>query len=236
MMDTLQCHGLENRILMNSSQQDPIDVVVVGASGFGRECLDVLDAMALHGHHVEVVGVIDDAPSEENLSRLNARNVRYLGKVEHWIRNAPREVQFVIGIGNPSVRARLAQIFESFGHIPFTAIHPSAVLGKNTEPMAGTVICANATVSTNVQFGRYVHVNPSATIGHDSILHDFVSINPAAVISGDVEVGARTLVGASATILQGLKVGENSLVGACACVTKDFEDSVVVKGIPARSS
>ena len=35
-------------------------VVVIGASGFGRECLDVLDAMIAAGSPVDVLGVVDD--------------------------------------------------------------------------------------------------------------------------------------------------------------------------------
>ena len=38
----------------------PERVVVVGASGFGRECLDVLEAMAAAGSPVEVAGVVAD--------------------------------------------------------------------------------------------------------------------------------------------------------------------------------
>ncbi|HHU39305.1 MAG TPA: acetyltransferase, partial [Propionibacterium sp.] len=33
-------------------------VVVVGASGFGRECLDVLDAMVAAGADLTVLGVV----------------------------------------------------------------------------------------------------------------------------------------------------------------------------------
>ena len=57
----------------------PERVVVVGASGFGRECLDVLEAMAAAGSPVEVAGVVDDGPSELNLERLAARGIRLPG-------------------------------------------------------------------------------------------------------------------------------------------------------------
>ena len=213
----------------------PERVVVVGASGFGRECLDVLEAMAAAGHPVEVVGVVDDAPSDVNLERLAARGVCYLGTIEEWL-GAEAPASFVLGIGDPQVRRRLVDRLTAAGREPFTAIHPSATFGAYVEVGEGAVVCAGATVSTNVRLGRHVHINPNATIGHDAVLADFVSVNPGAVISGEVTIGDATLVGASATILQGLSVATNVVVGAGAVVTKAVPDNVVVKGVPARWS
>ena len=60
-------------------------VLVVGAAGFGRESLDVLDAMVAAGEPVEIVGVLDDGPSEMNLARLADRGVTYLGTIDDWL-------------------------------------------------------------------------------------------------------------------------------------------------------
>ncbi len=210
----------------------PERVVVVGASGFGRECLDVVEAMAAAGSPVEVLGVVDDAPSDVNLERLGARGVTYLGTVEEWL-SFESPARYILGIGSPQVRRDLVDRLEGAGADPLTAIHPSATLGARVEIGEGVVVCAGATISTNVRLGRHVHVNPNATIGHDAVLGDFVSVNPAAVISGEVSVGGATLVGASATILQGISVATNAVVGAGAVVTKDVPEDVVVKGVPA---
>ena len=185
----------------------PERVVVVGASGFGRECLDVLEAMAAAGSPVEVAGVVDDGPSELNLERLTARGVRYLGTVEEWMAAGEVPTKYVLGVGSPEVRRRLVGVLEDAGARPFTAIHPSATFGAQVVVGEGVVVCAGVAVSTNVRLGRHVHLNPNATIGHDAVLADFVSVNPAAVISGEVAVGERSLVGAAATVLQGLSVG-----------------------------
>ena len=185
----------------------PERVVVVGASGFGRECLDVLEAMAAAGSAVEVVGVVDDGPSEVNVERLAARRVPYLGTVEEWLATAEDSMRYVLGIGSPDVRRRLVGRLEDAGARPFTAVHPSATFGAQVVVGEGVVVCAGATMSTNVRLGRHVHVNPNATIGHDAVLGDFVSVNPAAVVSGEVTIEDGTLVGASATVLQHLYGG-----------------------------
>lgn len=213
----------------------PERVVVVGASGFGRECLDVLEAMIREGADVEVVGVVDDEPSEVNLKRLAARGVPHLGTLSDLV-SGDSALHYVMGIGHPGVRRGLVERLDASGFTAFPAIHPSAVIGSLPFLDDGVVICAGAVISTNVRLGRHVHVNPHATIGHDAVLRDFVSVNPAAVISGEVEVRSGTLLGASATILQGLTVGEGVTVGAGSVVTHDVPQDVVVKGVPGTWS
>jgi sugar O-acyltransferase (sialic acid O-acetyltransferase NeuD family) len=207
-------------------------VVVVGASGFGRECLDVLEAMAGAGSSVEVAGVVDDGPTELNLERLAARGVAYLGTIEEWLATDAEPLTYVLGVGSPDVRRRLVVRLEDAGAQPFTAVHPSAIFGSRVLVGEGVVVCAGATVSTNVRLGRHVHVNPNATIGHDAVLEEFVSVNPGAVVSGGVVAGESTVVGASATILQNLNLGHHVTIGAGAVVTRGVPDSVVVTGVP----
>jgi sugar O-acyltransferase (sialic acid O-acetyltransferase NeuD family) len=211
---------------------DGLRLVVIGASGFGRECLDVVEAMIDAGEPLEIVGVVDDAPSPENRQRLADRAVSYLGTIDEWLEAdcAPR--RYVLGVGDPGTRRRLVDRLDATGVRPVSVAHPSATFGARSPMGEGTVVCSGATISTNVQFGRHVHVNPNATIGHDAALNDFVSINPSAVVSGEVVVFAETLVGAAATILQGLAVGRRSVVGAGAVVTKSTPEGVVVKGVP----
>lgn len=207
-------------------------VVVIGASGFGRESLDVLDAMKKSDAFIEIIGVIDDAPSEKNLERLEDRGISYLGTLENWLMGGPVAVRYVLGIGNPQIRRRVASRLDSAGLSPFTAVHPTAAIGEKSVLGPGAVVCAGAVISTNVRLERHVHVNPNATIGHDSLLGDYVSINPASVVSGEVKLGPGVLVGAAATILQNLSVGSGTIVGAAALVTKDIPDNVVVTGVP----
>lgn len=211
-------------------------VVLVGASGFGRECLDVLYALVAAGAPLDVIGVVDDYPSAPNLKRLAARGVAYMGTVNYFIASGDTSVEYVLGIGHPATRRSLVERFDAAGFVARSIVHPSAVLGSVPVLDEGVVICSGAVVSTNVRLGRHVHVNPHATIGHDAVLADYVSVNPAAVVSGEVEVGRGVLVGANATILQGLSVGERAVIGAGSVVTHSVPDGKTVKGVPGRWS
>lgn len=213
----------------------PEPLIIVGAGGFGRETVDVVRAQNAESsvRRYELIGVVDSSPSHSNLERLRLLGVEYLGTEDEWL-GTTQASAYLVGVGNPIARKRISSRFDAAGHRPGSAIHPQTAFGSLSSVSPGMVVCAGVRVSTNVKFGHHVHLNPNATIGHDSTLEDFVSINPGAVISGDVLVGEGVLVGAGAVVLQGLEVGSYSTVGAAACVTRDVQPSVIVKGIPAR--
>ena len=181
----------------------------------------------------KLLGVVDSSPSRSNLELLGQMGVPWLGGEAEWLESAPR-ANFLIGVGSPGVRERIARLFGDAGLTAATVIHPSATVGSLSTIAAGSVVCAGVQISTNVSLGRHVHINPSATIGHDSIVGDFVSINPGAIVSGNVTVGTGALIGAGAVVLQGLAVGQQSVVGASACVVRSVAPSATVKGVPAR--
>lgn len=208
-------------------------VVVVGASGFGRECLDVLEAAGRAGLGFHIVGVVDDNPSPENLAKLEKCSISYLGTIGEWLAGATHD-SYLLGIGDPRIRAMLVARMDRAGIRAATVVHPSATIGASTTMAEGVVVCAGVVISNNVRLDRHVHINPNATIGHDVHAAEFVSINPAAVISGDVAISSGTLVGAAATVLQHLSVGARCVIGAGAVVTKDVPSDVVVTGVPGR--
>lgn len=211
-------------------------LVVIGAGGFGRETLDVLRACAESGEGLryDLMGVVDSGPSSENLERLQQMGVEYLGSESKWLaRNRP--CAYLVGVGNPMVRKAIGLRFDAAGYRAGTAVHPMAGFGSLSSISPGLVACAGVQVSTNVNLGRHVHLNPNSTIGHDTVLGDYVSVNPAAVVSGDVVVGEGVLVGAGAVVLQGLNVAGFSTIGAAACVTRDVRESATVIGVPARN-
>ncbi len=211
----------------------PEDIVVIGAGGFGRETLDVIEAAASAGDDLRLLGVVDAGPREEDLQRLAARGIPYLGSDEWW-ESAPSAVRYLIGIGDPGIRARVAGRLTSSGFRARSVVHPRAVVGSQAVIGDGVVIASGVQVSTNVMLGDHVHLNPGAIIGHDTILRDFVSVNPGAIVSGNVSVEPGVLLGAGSVVLQGLTIGAGAVIGASACVTTNVPTTTTVVGVPAR--
>lgn len=213
----------------------PRPLVVVGGGGFGREVLDIVDAVnaAADQPPWKVLGVVDDDPSDLNLERLKQRDVQHMGGIDAYL-SVATEAAYVIGVGAPATRRRLSVRFDDTGHEAAVLVHPLAVMGARVEVGPGSVLCAGASVGTNVTIGRHVHLNPHAVIGHDAVLSDFVSVNPNATVSGDCTIAHGVLVGAASVVLQGVRVGEGSTIGAAACVVRDVAAGVIVKGVPAR--
>jgi len=210
-------------------------VVIIGAGGFGREALDVLQAINNRSSvdSLNLLGVVDSAPSDLNLGRLAARGVPWLGTIDDWL-GSDTTANYVVAIGSPGTRALIDERLQAAKRTAMTLIHPDAHIGSMVTIGAGSVISAGAHLSTNIRLGRAVHLNPNSTIGHDTHLDDWVSVNPGAIISGDVTIEPRVLVGAGAVVLQGLRIGHDAIVGASACVVNDVHSSSTVKGVPAR--
>lgn len=210
----------------------PTPLAIIGAGGFGREVLDVADAInaAAETPVWDIVGVADDAPSNENLQRLERRGVAFLGQVA----DLPRGLSFSVGIGAPRVRRRIACELEARGLLSATLIHPTVSRGFGVEVGFGSVLCAGVRLTTNIRIGRHVHVNLNTTVGHDTIIGDYVSLNPLVSISGDCVVEDDVLVGVAGIVLNGLTVSRGAVVGGSACVTKDVAPASLVKGVPAR--
>lgn len=215
-------------------------VVVIGAGGFGREALDVLEAVNLASRRDggrptwDLLGVIDDAPSGANLDRLAARTVPHLGSLAEFLEHDRPGLHYVVAIGSPPVRRRVASACHAGGLVAATLIHPDATVGSRTSIGEGTVVCAGVQISTNVSVGRHVHLNANATVGHDTVVEDHVSLNPLAAVSGDCVIGEGVLVGVAGVVLNGLRVGEGAVIGGAACVVRDAQPGSVMVGVPAR--
>lgn len=213
-----------------------IPLVVAGAGGFGREALDVVAGMnaAAPAPVWHLLGVVDDAVSSLNLDRLTARGVSFLGTTDDFLRTCDNTTSYVIGIGSPAARRRVAARFDDAGLAAATLVHPSVTCGAVSILSPGTVVCAGVAISTNVRLGRHVHINANATIGHDTVIDDYVSINPLAGISGDCVIESEVLIGAGAVVLNGLRVGRGAVLGAAACAVRDVAAGTTVVGVPGR--
>ncbi|MCB0977317.1 MAG: NeuD/PglB/VioB family sugar acetyltransferase [Acidimicrobiales bacterium] len=204
-------------------------IVIAGAGGHGREVLDVLEDMATAGADVSVVGFVDDAPAHPE--RITARGAVLL---EGFGDVRAEGAHYVVGVAGAAGRRALVARAEAAGLRAASLRHPSVVSGSSNIVGEGLIAFPLASYTTNITFGRHVHLSRCSTVGHDCVFGDFVTVLPGANVSGDVRLGDDVWVGTGATILQGVSVGSGTTVGAGAVVTRDLPPDVVAFGVPAK--
>ncbi len=209
-------------------------LVVIGGGGFGREVLELIDDIneSAPSRAFEVLGVLDDgSPDPDLLAQLGVRHLGATGA----LREMDSDVGHVIAIGACAPRRRIDQECEAWRRKAATLIHPTAVIGRRSVDLGpGSVVCANSTITTNIRFGRQVHVNPNVSIGHDSTVGDYVTLTPQVAVAGNVSIGDFVFVGTGARIKPGVAIGDGVLVGAGAVVIRDISPNQTVAGVPAR--
>jgi sugar O-acyltransferase (sialic acid O-acetyltransferase NeuD family) len=198
-------------------------IVIVGAGGFGREVLDIIEAINGQSPAAtwKFVGFLDDGEPKTYGRGPILGPAAMLDSLD---------AMYVIGIGNPRVRRQIA---EGTRAEPATLVHPSATMGPDVTLGAGTVVTAGVRMTNHIRIGRHVHLNLNATVGHDARLDDYVTVNPGATISGEVVLETGVTIGTNACVNQQRTVGSWSIIGSGAAAVRDIPAEVVAVGIPA---
>ncbi|MGH1472176.1 MAG: acyltransferase [Cellvibrionaceae bacterium] len=124
----------------------------------------------------------------------------------------------------------------------FSVVFESAIIGRNCN------LCAHTLVESDVIIGDNVTVKSGVYIWAGTRIEDDVFLGPNATLTNDlmprskqypesfsgITLKSGCSIGANATLLPGITVGKGAMVGAGAVVTSDVPDNAVVVGNPAR--
>ena len=207
-----------------------IDLVIVGAGGFGRETAEIAKVIAESDKNLTVLGFIDDS-EEKHGSILN--DLPVLGNLD-WIKTRDKKTHFVCGIGDPVIKKILVEKAIELGYEPYTLVHPFTNIHSDVKIGNGSVICPGVTITTNIEIRNHVIINQLCSIGHDTIIEDYVTINPLAAVSGEVHLEEGTYISTGATVLDAVRIGEWTILGAGACAITDLPKRSIAVGIPAK--
>ncbi|MGV9011223.1 MAG: acetyltransferase [Flavobacteriales bacterium] len=198
-------------------------MIVVGAGGHAKE---VADEWVKNGRSLNDIEFFDDVTGKVSLlDRPVHGNMGSIGPGQ----------EFIIAVGDPTVREKLYNVFIRAGHNPINIQAHSAeisslntILGHGLNIMAGVVIGPNVKVDDGVLLNSGVHLH------HDSSIGEFCEISPRVSILGEAQVERKVRIGTGAIILPGIVIGQYAVVGAGALVDRNVPPHTTVVGIPAR--
>lgn len=204
-------------------------LILVGASGFGREVAWLVERINAEGLEWDIVGFLDDDP---NLNNEIVNGYKVLGKIEDSVKY--KDAYFVCCVGSSEIRKKIIDKLKSLNSdISFaTLIDPSVIRSSLVKIGEGSIICAGTILTVNIEIANHVIINLDCTIGHDAKLNNFVTIYPSANISGQVLIEECTEIGTGTQIIQSKKVGENTIIGAGSVVVSDINKNLTAVGVP----
>lgn len=204
-------------------------IAIVGAGGFAREILTLINDINKVNPLYEVVGFVDSDKSK------NIHGLPVIGDDDEV--NATTEpLSVVIAVGEPHLKEKIQRKFTN-ELISFpTLVHPSVIIGdkESVKIGKGCIICAGNILTTDINLHNFITLNLACTVGHDTEIADYSSFMPSVNISGEVNAGKGVYVGTGAKIINQVEIGEGTIVGAGAVVAKSLPANCTAVGIPAK--
>lgn len=212
-------------------QNNMKDIIIIGAGGFGREVLALIEAINRKKNEYNFLGFIDDGISSENL----INGFENLGGTDLLL-NWEQELHVAVALGNPKIKESIVNKISVNKNLTFpNLIHPNVYLENYGNFFGkGNIICEGNILTTNITFKDFITLNLACTVGHDTLIEDFCSIMPGVNISGEVIVREKVYIGTGAKIINQLEIGENTIVGAGSVVFKTLPPNCTAVGVPAK--
>ncbi len=207
------------------------DLIIFGASGFGREVAWLVERINAVEPTWNLIGFMDD---NEDIQGTEINGYKVIGK-SNDVKNH-MDAYYVCAVGASKVREKIVNNLKQTcpGILFATLIDPSVEMSKLVSIGEGTIICAHTILTVNILLGEHVIINLDCTIGHDAVIEDYVTLYPSANVSGATYIGKAAELGTGMQIIQGKTVGEYSIVGAGAVVVKSIPSNCTAVGGPAK--
>lgn len=200
-------------------------LVIAGAGGFGREVLQYARDLSM-----PVDGFLDDRP--EALAGFGL-DEQVLGPIAGHVVRTDR--CYIIALGDPGARGRLARTLAGGGARFATLTHPRAWVAPSAQLGEGTIVAPGAVVCAFAKVGAHSALNVLCNVGHDAVLGEAVVMSPFAVCNGHARLGDAVFLGTHATVLAGVEIGSLAKVAAGAVVYQPVPERALAQGNPARS-
>lgn len=201
-------------------------ILILGASGFGREVL----AWARATFDCHDYGFLDDNPLAVQDKRLRAPVIATVQAYEPQPGDA-----FLCAVGNTGLRRTLSLTIKERGGRFATLVHPTAIVAEGATLDEGVLVCPYVVISVDARVGEGAAVYYHSSIDHDAVVGRWAQISAHCDVTGGAVLGDVVFMGSHASVLPRVKVGDGAVVGAGAVVNRDVPAGAKVIGVPARA-
>ncbi len=211
---------------MSKDMASKLDIVIVGAGGFGREVYGwAKQSFAKDAYQFK--GFLDK--DNQSLDGFNL-GLSVLGSEDDYVVQA--NDRFLLAVGDVDIKKKIVLKLKEKGAQFLTMIHPTALVIDTATIGEGVVICPFATVSGWVVLGDFVMMNMYASCGHDAKVGKYSILSPYCIVNGVGTVGEQVFLGSHSTVARLKTVGNNSKVSANSAVLQDVPPRAFVVGVP----
>lgn len=204
------------------------DIIIVGASGFGRELVQWIEDINAISCEWNILGFIDD-----NADALEGCKCDYkvIGNIKDW---HPLGCElYACALAFPSVKEKIVTLLKSRGAKFATLIHPTALVNRHAEIGEGVIITPRSNVTADSKVGNFVSILGSG-IGHDAQIGDFSTLSGRCSINGHVKVGRSVYIACGVSIAPSKTIGDHATIGIGSVVISNVKPGVKVFGNPAK--
>ena len=203
-------------------------LIIVGASGFGREVVQWVEDINAVAPEWDIFGFLDDNPNALEGYRCD---YQIIGSIKDW---QPKEDEFfACAIAIPNVKYSVVTSLLERGAKFATLIHPTALVNKYCQIGEGVVMTPRSSATADTKIGNFVSVLGSG-IGHDASVGDFSTLSGRCSINGHVQVGKMVYIACGVSVAPSKKIGDGAYVGIGSVVISNVKAGTKVFGNPAK--
>ena len=204
------------------------DLIIVGASGFGRELVQYVEDINQVSPEWNILGFLDDNPQA-----LDGCKTAYkiIGSIKNW---RPKECEyFACALAFPQVKKNVVMMLKERGAKFATLIHPTALINKYAELGEGLIVTPRSNINTDAKIGDFVSVLGSG-IGHDATVGSWSTLSGRCSINGHVQIGEMVYIACGVSIAPSKKIGDGATIGIGSVVINNVKAGTPVFGNPAK--
>ena len=183
-------------------------LVLLGAGGHARSCIDVIEREARFS-----IDRILGLPADEGKPLLGYKVTGTDDSLEILVTTVANALVTIGQIHSAEPRKNLFARAKAAGFMLPVIVSPQAYVSPHSSIGEGSIIMPGAVIAAGVIIGRNCIINTRASMDHDAIIGDHCHVSSGAILNGGVTAGDDCFIGSGAILREGIRIGGASFIG-----------------------